>query len=71
MTPRSNHSTITIDEDTKEVTLNLRDYTPEEFMTFESLLLWAIARKISEDADWSEQLVADAEQHNMSNATVH
>lgn len=69
--PTSKLSTITIDEDTKEVSINLRDYTPEEFMTFESLLLWAIAKKISEDADWSEQLVADAEQHNMSTATVH
>lgn len=66
-----NVTTLIVDEDTGVLTLNLRNYEPEEFMTFESLLFLALANKISTDAEWCEALVSDAEQQAMSDTTVH
>ena len=69
--PSSKLSSLTIDEDTGSVVLKLRDYNPEEFLTFESLLLLALANKISTDADWTEDLVSEAEANAMSQTTIH
>lgn len=53
-------STLSLNEDTGEVKLNLPVYKDDEFVSVASLLFVAMANKIVNDPEWVDEMVATA-----------
>ena len=59
-------SSFSINETTGAIKIDLPKYKEDEFITYPSLLVMAIAQKIANDTEWADALVSDAEQQAMS-----